>query len=104
MVVQSKIRITASEYYQLEAYEKNELIQLIDGEVVISVAPIPKHQAIVGEVLFLLMTIAKKQGAKAFPSPIEVYFDAENIFEPDVIYLKTDTACQVEQKRLVGAP
>lgn len=104
MVVQAKSRIAAKDYYQLPEYEQYELIQLIDGEVVISVPPIPKHQTIVGEILFLLMSIAKKKGGKAFTSPIEVFLDEHNVFEPDVLYLKPNSECKVEEKRLTGAP
>lgn len=104
MAVEPKIRISAEAFYELEAYKNDELIQLIDGEVVISVPPIPKHQEIVGEVLYLLMTHAKQHGGKALTSPIEVYLDDENIFEPDVLYMKADSKCKVEAKRLNGAP
>jgi Uma2 family endonuclease len=104
MAVQPKTRISASNYYQLEEYEQHELIQLIDGEVLISVPPIPKHQAIVGEILFIFLTQAKKQGGKAFISPIEIYLDEHNIYEPDVLYLTPDTTCVVGEKRLTGAP
>jgi Uma2 family endonuclease len=104
MAIQPKIRITASEFYDLDAYKNDELIQLIDGEAVISVPPIPKQQAIVVETIFLFKTLAKTKGGSVYTSPIEVYLDNENIFEPDVLYIKPDSACKVEEKRLVGAP
>jgi Uma2 family endonuclease len=50
------------------------------------------------------MSVAKKKGEKAFTSPIEVYLDEHNVFEPDVLYLKPDSKCKVEDKRLRGAP
>ena len=96
--------ISAGEYYQLPEYEQHDLIQLIDGKVIIGMPPIPKHQRIVGKILFLLMTIANKKGGEALTSPIEVYLDEHNVFEPDVLYLKPDSACEVGEKRLTGAP
>jgi len=104
MVQPARVRINAENYFSLEEYEQNDLIQLIDGEVVISMPPIPEHQSIVGEILYLLMTIARKLGGKALTSPIEVYLDENNVFEPDVIYLKPDSQCTVGEKRLTGAP
>lgn len=104
MSVPSKIRIQAEDYYQLPAYAQTDFIQLIDGEAITLMPPIPKHQAIVGEILFLLITIARKLGGKAFTSPIEVYLDEYNIFEPDVLYLTPDSQCVIEEKRLRGAP
>lgn len=104
MVQPSRIRVSASDYFQLPDYENHDLIQLIDGEVVISIPPIPKHQALVGEVLFLFMTVARQVGGQAFTAPIEVYLDEDNVFEPDILYLRPDSACQVGEKRLIGAP
>lgn len=104
MAVQPKIRITATEYFQSAEYDQHDLIQLIDGEVLVSVPPIPRYQAIVSEILFIFMTIAKQKGGKAFTSPIEVYLDDHNVYEPDVLYLVPNTTCQVGEKRLTGAP
>ena len=100
----SKIRLHADDYYALPVYTQTDFIQLIDGEVLNPMPPIPKHQAIVGEILFLLMTIARKLGGKAFTSPIEVYLDEYNVYEPDVLYLSPESNCIIEEKRLRGAP
>ncbi len=104
MVQPTQTRISAEAYFLLPEYAEHDLIQLIDGEVMISMPPIPKHQAIVGEILYFLMTFAKLNGGKAYTLPIEVVLDAHNIFEPDVLYLKPDSQCSVEEKRLIGAP
>ena len=103
-MVQSKTRITAAAYFQLPQYTENDLIQLIDGEVITGVPPIPRHQAIVGEILFLLMTVARERGGRAFTAPVEVYLDERNVYQPDVLYLAPDSACEVGDKRLTGAP
>jgi Uma2 family endonuclease len=104
MVQPAQTRVIAADYYQLPTYEQHDLIQLIDGEVVIGMPPIPKHQALVGAVFYLFMTIAKQRGGKAFISPVEVYLDEHNIYEPDVLYLAPDSRCIVGEKRLTGAP
>ena len=104
MAEQVRTRLTAADYYRLPDYAQHDLIQLIDGEVILSMPPVPRHQAIAGEILFFLMTIAKKRSGRAFTAPIEVYLDEHNSFEPDVLYLSSDTACQVGEKRLIGAP
>lgn len=46
-----KTRIQAEAYYQLAEYQENTLIQLIDGEVVIGMAPNVKHQRIVSKIM-----------------------------------------------------
>lgn len=104
MAIQPKTRILADEYYRLPEYQQQDNIQLIHGEVIIEMPPIPRHQQIVGEILYLLMTFVRKIGGRAFTSPIEVYLDEQNVFEPDVLYLRPDSTCEVGDKRLTGAP
>lgn len=104
MVQPTRTRIKASDYFNMAEYEEHDLIQLIDGEVIIDMPPIPKHQDIVREILVLLTLIARKIGGKAYASPIEVYLDENNVYEPDVLYLAKDSQCTVGEKRLTGAP
>lgn len=106
MVQPTRTRITAAEYYQRPEYEEHDLIQLINGEVIVGMPPILKHQSIVGEIFFLLMTIARKLGGKAYTSPVEVYLDEDNVFEPDVVFVAPDNLAITQQdpKRMVGAP
>ena len=104
MIQPIKTRILARDYYQLSDYEEHDFIQLIDGEVVVSMPPILKHQAIVRELLLLLGLIARNTGGTAFTAPTEVYLDVHNVYEPDVLYLTPDTDCRMEEKRIVGAP
>lgn len=104
MIQPIETRISATQYYQLDDYEEHDFIQLIDGEVVIGMPPILKHQAIVRELLILFGLIARNTGGTAFSAPIEVYLDVHNVYEPDVLYLTPDTQCRLEEKRIVGAP
>lgn len=104
MVQPTLTRINAESYFQLDDYAEHDLIQLINGEVVISMPPIPKHQEIAGEIFALLRIIARRKKGKVYFSPIEVKLDGDNVFEPDVLYLAPDSQCRVEEKRLVGAP
>jgi Uma2 family endonuclease len=106
MVDATPTRISASDYFQLPAYAEHDLIQLINGEVVIGMPPILKHQDIVREILVLLTLIAREIGGKAYDSPIEVRLDDNNVFEPDVLYIKPDnlSITQQDEKRIIGAP
>ena len=54
MAIQPVAKITAESYFQLDDYQEHDLIQLINGEVVIGMPPIPKHQRIVREILVML--------------------------------------------------
>lgn len=104
MVLNTKTRITADEYYQLPEYAEHDFIELIDGEVVIPMPPRTKHQVLVVNIILLFGIFRRIQKGQIFTAPTEVYFDAENIYEPDALYLTADTKCVVEEKKIVGAP
>ncbi len=99
-----KTRIQADTFYQLPEYQDNTLIQLIDGEVVIGMAPNVKHQRIVMKIIAKFLVIAEQKQGEVLASPIEVYLDEYNIYEPDVLYLTPDSNCAVTDKNLRGAP
>ena len=104
MVQPTKTRISAAEYFALPEYAAHNLIQLIDGEVVIGMAPIIRHQRIAREIFVFIVLLARQKGGEAFDEPTEVYLDENNVFQPDIIYIKPDTTCTVDVKRVVGAP
>ena len=106
MVQPTKIRISASEYFELPEYQANDFIQLIDGEVIIPVAPILKHRAIVGNVFFLLKLVVRKISGLVFVAPTEVKLDEENIYEPDVLYISLGkiSIAEKDENRIIGAP
>jgi Uma2 family endonuclease len=104
MTIEIRTGITAEQYFQLPEYAAHDNIQLIDGEVIIGMPPIPRHQAAVVETIFVFKQHSTEQGGRVYSAPIEVYLDTHNVFEPDVLYLAPDTRCVVEAKRLVGPP
>lgn len=104
MAIQPNLQLSADTYFELADYQMHDLIELINGEVILSMPPIPRHQDIVGEIFFMFKSIAKSTGGKAYTSPIEVYLDEHNVYEPDVLYMIPDSNCEVGDKRLMGAP
>jgi Uma2 family endonuclease len=104
MAEQIKTRMTATEFLQLP--ETNLPLQLLDGEVVTEMnAPELPHQDVVGNVFVLFKLKARELGGKAYVAPVDVYFDELNIPQPDVIWLASDTRCEmVGTQRLSGAP
>lgn len=106
MVDATPTRINAGDYFQLPEYAEHDLIQLINGQVIIGMPPILKHQTIVKKILALLIQIEGSQGGIAFVAPTEVVLDENNVFEPDLFYIKPDNLgiTQQDEKRILGAP
>lgn len=103
MLEQTRTRITVDEFYQLE--ETNQIVELLDGEVVMSPAPELPHQDATGNVFVMVREFSKSLGGKAYFAPVDVYFDDINSAQPDVLWVAPDSQCVPDgTKRLRGAP
>lgn len=100
MAVQT--RMTAKEF--LELPESNQFIELIHGEVIMSPTPVPRHQIVIAELIFMLKQLAKTHGGTVIGAPMSVYLDDENIPEPDVMWIARNSKCTIGEKYLIGAP
>ncbi len=58
--------------------------ELLDGMLLMSPAPRPRHQGIVGE-LFVLLRAAAPRDLKVFGAPIDVRLGDRSVLEPDVL-------------------
>ncbi len=80
-----KTKTTFAEYASLP--ESNQIIELIDGEVILN-PPLDAHQDVLGNIyLFLRQRV---QGGVLRMAPTGVYFDDANSFEPDIFWVSTD--------------
>jgi Uma2 family endonuclease len=70
-------------------------VQLIDGEVVFLSMAKDLHQAIVTELMWLLLNIIKPGGlGELRTAPTDIYFDSLNYYQPDLFFVaKTNEAC-----------
>ncbi|HEX9982452.1 MAG TPA: Uma2 family endonuclease [Thermoanaerobaculia bacterium] len=79
--------------------------EIIDGELFVNAAPVPRHQRIVRILLGRLDRYFEEHGGgEVFPSPIDVVFDNANIAQPDLVVIRSDRANIVEEKNIKGAP
>jgi Uma2 family endonuclease len=100
----TKTRITADEYHKLP--ETTQPMELIDGEIIVSPAPLDYHQEISLNITRLLLGITLSKGYIRF-SPVDVQLDEHNIVQPDVMWVSgPDSLCQrdSEGKRWYGGP
>jgi Uma2 family endonuclease len=95
-------RMTAAEFFDLP--ETTQPTELLDGELIVSPAPVPQHQSIVMHIIGVLLPITNAIGGKLFSSPIDVYLDDTNVAQPDLVWVAPDSGCAVTSKRLQGAP
>jgi Uma2 family endonuclease len=77
--------------------------QLIEGELVMTPAPNPRHQIILGNIVEKIRHFVKGKGIAIF-SPVDVYLDDENAFQPDLIFISNERMEIIKKDGIYGAP
>jgi Uma2 family endonuclease len=93
---------TAEDYLLLG--EKTTPCQLINGELIMSPSPPPLHQMIVGNLYNLLRSATTKDQGIVFLSPIDLYIDKKNVFQPDLVYLSAGKKNIITERGIEGVP
>lgn len=97
-----RIRMTDADYFALPP--QTQPTELINGELVVHPAPIPRHQNVMLNTAFVLKELLPTIGGKVFAAPLEVYLDQGQIPQPDVMWIAPDSKCIIDDKRLIGPP
>jgi Uma2 family endonuclease len=97
-----RTRMTAAEYLALP--ETTQPMELINGFVISSPSPTPRHQGITRNGYALLRSHVRTNGGRAYMAPIDVVLDDIHVLQPDVVYLAPESRCQITERRLVGPP
>jgi Uma2 family endonuclease len=92
----------------LQAYRslpEGTMAQLIQNQIIMSPAPLDKHQRISMELSSELVYHVKsrKLGTVRY-APYDVYFDRENAFQPDILFISNERKHLIEKDGLYGAP
>jgi len=100
------LRMTAEEFLQLP--EDTQRYELLDGVVIVSPSPTPKHQRVVCEVLRQLANYLQQQEVGMVLQDIDVHLGRgptgkDLVYRPDIIFVGRDQLSQVRE-RVVGPP
>ena len=95
--------------YTYEDYAKlseGSPYQLIGGKLIMTPAPSTYHQEISKRLEFLLYEYAelKQKQGKVFDAPIDVYFEEEETYQPDIIFISNDRIGIIKKEKIEGAP
>lgn len=97
---------------QMETYEGEprrnpfveERYEIIEGvRYDILTAPVVSHQKILAALFRMMDRTCSDNGILLF-APVDVYLDENNCFQPDLVYVLTENASIVTDKRIEGAP
>jgi Uma2 family endonuclease len=79
--------------------------QLIAGEIIMTPSPIPLHQLVIMELSFQMLQFVKsKDKGRVLAAPLDVSFNEENIFQPDILFIRKDNLSIIGEKMIEGVP
>ena len=94
--------------YTYEDYLKtpeDERYELLEGELIMSPSPVPKHQRISRELEFEILKVVKANDlGEVFDAPCEVYLDDVNVVQPDILFISKERLNVIGEKNIQGAP
>jgi Uma2 family endonuclease len=74
-----------------ERETRDERLELIEGEIIVTPSPTPMHQLVVHRLAVLLDRAIVESGlGLVLESPLDVFLAARNVFQPDLIVLLRD--------------
>lgn len=103
MLTAEKKKYTVEDYMMLE---EGAPFQLVESNLVMSPSPSLIHQLILGEFYDAIKTFVKQQesqGLVVLP-PMDVFFDEDNVYQADLIYISKDRIAEIVKDRIEGAP
>lgn len=100
--------LTYREFKEME-FDDNDTswYEIINGELVRKQAPTTDHQSIAFETVLKLGNFVKSnRSGKVLFAPLDVVFEDENMFHPDILFIKKERLFIVDEKEKVvmGAP
>ncbi|MGV8041193.1 MAG: Uma2 family endonuclease [Thermoanaerobaculaceae bacterium] len=99
----SALRLTYEDYLLLP--EDGRRHELIYGEHIVTPAPSRTHQEIVSNLLIELRGFARhEQLGTVIPAPFDVLLSAEDVVQPDLLFVATAHAERLTERALRGTP
>lgn len=80
--------------------------ELIDGEHYVTPSPNTKHQAVSGNLYFLVREwLERHPVGRVFYAPFDIVFTQFDVVEPDLLYMSNERAAEIlTSKHVTGAP
>ncbi len=79
--------------------------ELIEGELIMTPSPVPYHQWVSKNIEYAIERFVREKGlGKVFHAPCDVYLDAENVLQPDILFISKERLDIIGEKNIQGAP
>lgn len=81
------------------------LAQLIKNNLVMTPAPLFRHQDTQRMILESLYAyLSSNPAGKLWVAPLDVYLDEENVFQPDILFIRKENSHIIREDGIYGAP
>ena len=83
----------------------DERYELIEGELLMTPAPVMRHQRISRKMLIAIDNhVTDNDLGEVFDAPSDVYLDNENVVQPDILFVSKERLDIIGEKNIQGAP
>ena len=97
------IKLTYEDYVDLP--DDGRRYEILDGELEVSPAPAPKHQAVSGNLVWVLHGHVRERGlGSLYFAPIDVILADTSIVQPDIVFIAAGRESIVSGRGIEGAP
>ena len=97
------IRLTYEDYVDLP--DDGRRYEILDGELEVSPAPAPKHQAVSRNLLWIVHGHVQERGlGSVYYAPIDVILTDTSIVQPDLVFIDAARASIVSRRGIEGPP
>lgn len=94
---------TMTEVYQ--CLPEGTPVQLIENKLIKSPSPFDVHQKVLIKIVNQIINyIERHHLGEVRIAPYDVYFDSDNIFQPDIIFIANDNLKNIQKNGYHGAP
>src|SRR3990170_4397153 len=100
--VTNKKRMTYADYLKID---DNNRYEIFNGELSMVPSPSTDHQNVSRNLEFLIWNFVKQRGlGKVFYAPIDVVFDDDEVFQPDIVFIKSENQSIIGKNAIQGVP
>ncbi|MBI5197012.1 MAG: Uma2 family endonuclease [Nitrospirae bacterium] len=83
----------------------DQRFELIEGDLIMTPSPVPRHQRISREIGFRLHKfIAEHDLGEVFYAPCDIHLDKYNVLQPDIFFISKNRLSIIGEKNIQGAP
>lgn len=98
----TKKKTTYADYVKID---DNNRYEIFNGELRMVPAPSTGHQAVSRNLEFLVWNFVNEKGlGEVFDAPIDVIFDEDEVYQPDIVFIRSDKQGIIKRDAIHGVP